>query len=125
MASGAYQIHSEARGPHWIAWVSRDGGGKPDRSVVLVAETQELGVAAEAFDAPRRIARVGPRLAQTAERAEMAVGDAARGQRPGERILREVRMAPRPRDGAHVRHLLHAVRLKQREEVRQRACGMA
>jgi hypothetical protein len=37
----SYQIHSEARGPHWIAWVSRDGGGKPDRGVVLVAGTQE------------------------------------------------------------------------------------
>ena len=42
MASGAYQIHTEARGPHWIAWVSRDGSGKPDRSIVLVAETREL-----------------------------------------------------------------------------------
>jgi hypothetical protein len=40
-SSGAYQIHSEARGPHWIAWVSRDGSGKPQRSVVLVAETRE------------------------------------------------------------------------------------
>ena len=40
-ASGAYQIHTEARGPHWIAWVSRDGSGKPDRSVILVAETRE------------------------------------------------------------------------------------
>jgi hypothetical protein len=41
MASGTYQIHSEARGPHWIAWVSRDGSGKPDQSVVLVAATRE------------------------------------------------------------------------------------
>ena len=41
-ATGAYEIHSEARGPHWIAWVSRDGSGKPERSVVLVAETREL-----------------------------------------------------------------------------------
>jgi len=39
--SGNYQIHSEARGPHWIAWVSRDGSGKPDRSVVLVGENRE------------------------------------------------------------------------------------
>jgi len=39
--SGTYQIHSEARGPHWIAWVSRDGSGKPERSVILVAATQE------------------------------------------------------------------------------------
>jgi hypothetical protein len=40
-ASDSYQIHTEARGPHWIAWVSRDGSGKPDRSVILVAETKE------------------------------------------------------------------------------------
>jgi hypothetical protein len=39
--SGAYQIHSEARGPHWIAWVTREGSTKPDRSVVLVAASQE------------------------------------------------------------------------------------
>jgi hypothetical protein len=41
IVAGSYEIHSEARGPHWIAWVSRDGSGKPERSVVLVAETQE------------------------------------------------------------------------------------
>jgi hypothetical protein len=39
--SGSYQIHSEARGPHWIAWVSRDGSGKPDRAVILIAENRE------------------------------------------------------------------------------------
>jgi hypothetical protein len=39
--AGSPQIHVEPRGPHWIAWVSRDGSGKPDRSVVLVAETKE------------------------------------------------------------------------------------
>ena len=40
-ARGSYQIHSEARGPHWIAWITRDGGTQPDRSVVLVAASQE------------------------------------------------------------------------------------
>jgi hypothetical protein len=45
VSNGSYQIHSEARGPHWIAWVSRDGSGKPDRSIVLVAETRELAEA--------------------------------------------------------------------------------
>jgi hypothetical protein len=39
--TGSYEIHSEARGPHWIAWVTRAGAQKPDRSIVLVAETQE------------------------------------------------------------------------------------
>jgi hypothetical protein len=41
MTSGSYEIHSVARGPHWIAWVSRDGSGKPDRSIVLVGATRE------------------------------------------------------------------------------------
>jgi hypothetical protein len=41
MSSESYQVHSEPRGPHWIAWVSRDGSGKPDRSVVLVGATRE------------------------------------------------------------------------------------
>jgi hypothetical protein len=36
-----YEIHSEARGPHWIAWITRAGSGKPDRSVILVAGSQE------------------------------------------------------------------------------------
>lgn len=38
---GSYQIHTEVRGPHWIAWVSRDGSGTPDRSVILVGENKQ------------------------------------------------------------------------------------
>ena len=34
------QIRSEARGPHWVAWVP-DANGKPEGAVVLVGETQE------------------------------------------------------------------------------------
>lgn len=45
MPTGSYEIHSEARGPHWIAWVSRDGSGKPDRNVVVVGETREVAEA--------------------------------------------------------------------------------
>jgi len=37
----SYQVHSEARGPHWIAWVTRGDSNTPDRSIVLVAETRE------------------------------------------------------------------------------------
>jgi hypothetical protein len=37
----SYQVFSEARGPHWIAWISHEGGGKPHQSVILVARTQE------------------------------------------------------------------------------------
>ena len=39
--SGPYEIHSQASGPHWIAWITRAGSTKPDRSIVLVAETKE------------------------------------------------------------------------------------
>jgi hypothetical protein len=45
MPGGTDHIHSEAHGPHWIAWVSRDASGKPHRAVVLVAETKELAEA--------------------------------------------------------------------------------
>jgi len=33
-------IRSEARGPHWVAWLA-DASGKPVDSVVLVGETRE------------------------------------------------------------------------------------
>ncbi len=33
-------VHSEARGPHWVAWIA-NAGGKPLDSVVLVGETRE------------------------------------------------------------------------------------
>jgi hypothetical protein len=35
-----YDVHTEARGPHWIGWVTKGGDPKPWRSVVLVAATQ-------------------------------------------------------------------------------------
>ncbi len=35
-----YQIHTEERGPHWIAWLTRGDGAKPEGHVVLVAATQ-------------------------------------------------------------------------------------
>ena len=39
---GSYQIHSQARGAHWVAWVSLDSSGQPHESIVLVGETQEV-----------------------------------------------------------------------------------
>jgi hypothetical protein len=36
-----FEVHSEARGPHWVAWVSRGGSPQPDRSIVLIARTQQ------------------------------------------------------------------------------------
>jgi hypothetical protein len=37
---GQRAIRSEARGPHWVAWVA-DENGKPKESVVLVGATKE------------------------------------------------------------------------------------
>lgn len=35
-----FEIRSEARGPHWVAWAVKPGEDKPFGSVVLVGETQ-------------------------------------------------------------------------------------
>lgn len=39
--TGRFTLHSEARGPHWIAWLTRDQESRPLRDVVLVGETRE------------------------------------------------------------------------------------
>ena len=44
-STNADEIRSEARGSHWIAWVSRNGDPKPYRSVVLVGQTQDEALA--------------------------------------------------------------------------------
>ncbi len=49
-----YQIHTEARGPHWIAWITRGTDTKPERSIVLVAATE-----GEAAERARRWAEQG------------------------------------------------------------------
>jgi hypothetical protein len=38
---GSYTIHTEARGPHWVAWLTFGGDAKPERSIILIAATQE------------------------------------------------------------------------------------
>ena len=40
-SAGPFKILSEARGPHWIAWLARDSAGKPVNAVVLIGETKE------------------------------------------------------------------------------------
>ncbi len=35
-----YEIKSEQRGGHWVAWVVRGSDGKPDRSILLVGQTR-------------------------------------------------------------------------------------
>ena len=36
-----FEIHSEARGPHWVAWVSEPGQKSPIRSILLVGASRE------------------------------------------------------------------------------------
>ena len=36
-----FQIHSEARGPHWVAWITQPGQNGPYRSVLLVGASQD------------------------------------------------------------------------------------
>jgi hypothetical protein len=36
-----YQIHTEARGPHWVAWLTRGAETKPDGGILLVAASRE------------------------------------------------------------------------------------
>lgn len=38
--AGTFEIHSEARGPHWVAWVSRVGETGPHESILLVGATR-------------------------------------------------------------------------------------
>ena len=37
---GTFQVRSEARGPHWVAWLARTSDGAPEHAVVLVGQTQ-------------------------------------------------------------------------------------
>ena len=36
-----FEVHSEARGPHWVAWLSEPGQKNPHQSVLLVGATRE------------------------------------------------------------------------------------
>jgi len=39
--AGSYAIHTEARGPHWLAWLTVGNETKPERSIVLIAASRE------------------------------------------------------------------------------------
>ncbi len=39
-AMSAYEVKSEARGAHWVAWITRGGSAKPEQSVIIVGATQ-------------------------------------------------------------------------------------
>ena len=52
---GSLQVHSEARGPHWVAWLSRPGENGPHQSILLVGATRDEAEA-KARDYATRIA---------------------------------------------------------------------
>jgi hypothetical protein len=39
-SNSSREVRSQARGPHWVAWIP-DANGKPLGSVVVVGKTQE------------------------------------------------------------------------------------
>ena len=66
MASiGPYEIHVEARGPHWVSWLTRGTDSKPDRSVLLVAASEEDARARAEAWAQQEIATTEPVQATT------------------------------------------------------------
>jgi hypothetical protein len=38
--AGPFEIRSEARGPHWVAWLARQGEQAPYRSILVVGATR-------------------------------------------------------------------------------------
>ena len=40
-SEAGFEIHSEARGRHWVAWICKPGENGPYQSVVLVGGSQE------------------------------------------------------------------------------------
>ena len=41
MPDDGYDVRSELRGSHWVAWIGSGSEGKPAGSVLLVGETRE------------------------------------------------------------------------------------
>jgi hypothetical protein len=40
MSTTAFEIRSELRGGHWVAWIVRTPDGKPDQAILLVGRTK-------------------------------------------------------------------------------------
>lgn len=51
---GTFEIRSEAHGPHWVAWLSSAADPGPDRSVLLIGQTQAEAEARARLWAERR-----------------------------------------------------------------------
>jgi len=53
-SQGTFEIRSEAHGPHWVAWLASTSSAAPDRSVLLVGQTQAEAEARARLWAERR-----------------------------------------------------------------------
>jgi hypothetical protein len=38
--AASFEVHSEARGPHWVAWITQPGQNGPYQSVLLVGASR-------------------------------------------------------------------------------------
>jgi hypothetical protein len=54
-----FEVHSEARGPHWVAWIARPGEPGPYRSILVVGQTQSEAEAKAREWANRAAAQMG------------------------------------------------------------------
>lgn len=58
-AEGGFEVHSEARGPHWVAWITHPGESGPHQSVLLVGASQEEAESRARAWAARTAAQAG------------------------------------------------------------------
>ena len=59
--AAGFEIHSAARGPHWVAWISRGGDQTPHESILLVGATrQEAEAKAQAWAGKVAAQMAGP-----------------------------------------------------------------
>jgi hypothetical protein len=59
--AATFDVHSEARGPHWVAWITPQGQNGPYQSVLLVGASRE--------EAEARAREWGARVAAQMERS--------------------------------------------------------
>lgn len=60
-ATLTFQVHSEQRGHHWVAWLTRGTDARPVYSVLLVGETRDEAEA-RAREWSQQVATYAPRV---------------------------------------------------------------
>src|SRR5437870_6895905 len=101
--------------------------GEPEEALKASAELGALhvvGVAAEAGGPPGDVRRVGAARPPSPELGEPVVATPSLGERAGQRLAREVRMAPRGRETPHVCDARDTMAREEVEQLCERAGGM-